>query len=80
MRCLFNHDPNNLLGRTKSGTLTLAQDDKGLQYDCDLDPNTSVATDVYAMAKRGDLDGSSFAFQVLAQTLARRKIGPDGSE
>jgi HK97 family phage prohead protease len=30
---LFNHDPNFILGRSTSGTLAIAVDDKGLRYD-----------------------------------------------
>src|SRR5438270_8135031 len=44
VRCLFNHDPNNLLGRTKSGTLSLKQDDSGLSYECDLNPDTRMGS------------------------------------
>src|SRR6476660_7289253 len=39
VRALFNHDPNMLLGRTVSGTLTLSQDKRGLKYSVDL-PDT----------------------------------------
>jgi len=68
VRCLFNHDPNNLLGRTKSKTLSLAVDATGLHYDCDLNPDTRIATEVHSMVAREDLDGCSFAFTVRKQT------------
>jgi hypothetical protein len=68
VRCLFNHDANNLLGRTKSNTLRLAEDRSGLHFDCDLNPDTRIATEVHAMVDRGDLDGCSFAFMVRKQT------------
>ena len=29
VRALFNHDPNFVLGRTKSGTLALLEDERG---------------------------------------------------
>ena len=32
VRCLFNHSPDYVLGRTKSGTLTLSEDARGLRY------------------------------------------------
>ncbi|HKD60538.1 MAG TPA: HK97 family phage prohead protease [Terracidiphilus sp.] len=64
VRCLFNHNPDNLLGRTKNRTLSLADSSDGLQYDCDTDPETSVGRDVVRMIERGDLDGCSFAFVV----------------
>jgi HK97 family phage prohead protease len=64
VRCLFNHDVNNLLARTKSGTLRLEDSPGGLTYDADTDPNTTVGRDVAAMIERGDLDGCSFSFTV----------------
>lgn len=63
VRALFNHNPDILLGRTKSGTLTLGIDKKGLNYQVDL-PDTASARDVRTLIKRGDVTGSSFAFRV----------------
>jgi HK97 family phage prohead protease len=60
-RMLINHDGDQLLGRTKSGTLTLSQDSKGLRFRCVL-PDTTQARDVYELVKRGDMSGCSFAF------------------
>lgn len=60
---LFNHDPNQLLGRTASGTLELASDEKGLRYSVSL-PNTELGRTISEMVARGDLRGSSFAFTV----------------
>jgi HK97 family phage prohead protease len=60
-RCFFNHDYNKLLGRTKSGTLRLWEDDLGLAYEDDID-DTTVGLDTYRMTKRKDLDGNSFGF------------------
>lgn len=73
VRCLFNHDPNNLLGRSKSGTLRMVEDDKGLHFECDTDPEQSLGADVQRMIQRGDLDGCSFGFQVRAQTWREEK-------
>jgi HK97 family phage prohead protease len=64
VRCLFNHDVNQLLGRTKSGTLRLQDSAEGFGFDCDTDPNTSAGRDVPAMIDRGDIDGCSFSFNV----------------
>lgn len=61
--CRAEHDSSMLLGRTTSGTLRLRLDDKGLRYEVDL-PETSAGRDVGALAGRGDLRGSSFAFTV----------------
>ncbi len=60
----YNHDDNALLGRTASGTLTLESDDTGLLYDVTL-PDTTVGRDVAALARRGDVYQSSFAFYTL---------------
>ncbi len=64
VKCLFNHDPNKVLARTKSGTLTLAQDDRGLKFSAQLDKNQQMHRDIYASIKRGDVNECSFAFMV----------------
>lgn len=64
VRSLFNHDPNWVLGRTKStpATLVLSVDSVGLQY-ATLPPDTqSVRDQVLGPLERGDVDGSSFMF------------------
>lgn len=58
---LLDHRPDVLLGRTKSGTLTLREDSHGLAFELAL-PDTSAARDVIALAERGDLGGMSFGF------------------
>jgi len=68
VRCLFNHDTNQLLGRTKSGTLRLQDSAAGFSFDCDTDPNTGPGRDVSAMINRGDIDGCSFSFNVRKDT------------
>lgn len=65
-RGLFNHDPNQVLGRRSAGTVNLSVDAKGLRYNID-PPDTSVASDVVALIRRGDIQGSSFSFQVTDQ-------------
>lgn len=61
VRALFNHDPNQLLGRQSSGTLRLGTDSLGLEFEVDL-PDTQVGRDVQILAERGDLTGASFGF------------------
>lgn len=63
VRAYFNHDPNYVLGTTMSGTLRLSDTPKGLKYSIDL-PSTSYARDLEQLIRRGDVQGSSFAFQV----------------
>lgn len=66
VRALFNHDPNYVLGRTTSGTLTLSQDDDGLRYEAD-PPDTQWARDLMVTVGRGDVNQSSFGFQVVRE-------------
>ena len=58
---LLDHKPDALLGRTRSGTLTLREDGKGLRFDLAL-PDTQHGRDLIALAERGDLGGMSFGF------------------
>lgn len=62
---LADHDPARVLGRTKSGTLRLSEDTRGLAFAIDL-PDTQAAHDILALAERGDLGGMSFGFTVEA--------------
>lgn len=64
VRGLFNHNPDAILGRTTAGTLQLREETRGLWYGITL-PDTQVARDLAVSLKRGDITGSSFAFQVL---------------
>lgn len=64
---MFNHNWDNVLGRTKSGTLRLLEDAKGLNFHVDL-PDTSVARDLSASMERGDINQCSFGFYVTEET------------
>jgi HK97 family phage prohead protease len=64
--CLFNHDPNQILGRTKSGTLEVSTDARGLKFRCQLDKDSQAHRDLHSAVKRGDIDECSFAFTVPA--------------
>lgn len=63
VRCLFNHDADNVLGRSTNGTLAMGQDAKGLEFVNAMD-ETRIGKDVHAFIKRGDVTGCSFAFTV----------------
>jgi len=63
VRALFNHDGNQVLGRTTSGTLRIFQDEIGLGYEVDL-PDTQTARDLVVSIERGDVSQSSFAFRI----------------
>lgn len=64
VKFLVNHDPNHILGRTKSGTLQLSADSDGLNFRCHLNKDSQYHRDIYAAVKRGDLTECSFAFTV----------------
>lgn len=60
---LVDHDAGKVLGRTRSGTLRLSEDSRGLAFEIDL-PETTAARDVLALVERGDAGGMSFGFSV----------------
>lgn len=61
IHALADHDTGRVLGRMKSGTLRLSEDDHGLAVEID-PPDTHDARDLIASIKRGDIDQMSFAF------------------
>lgn len=63
VRALFNHQPDNILGRNVSGTLRLKEDKVGLRYELDL-PDTNLGRDLSVSIERGDITGNSFSFTV----------------
>jgi len=60
---LVDHDASKLLGRTRNGSLKLAEDTRGLHFEIAL-PKTSLADDVLGLADAGSLGGASFGFMV----------------
>lgn len=73
IRGMFNHDPNFLLGRTKSETMRLSVDERALNYEIDIDRDDSQAMSVAAKIRRGDVDGSSMAFMAVKDTWEEEK-------
>ena len=65
IRALFNHEPGQVLGRNKSGTLRVSEDGTGLYYEIDL-PNTTLANDLRESMLRGDVNQSSFGFSTVS--------------
>ena len=53
------------LARTKSGTLSLREDDKGLFMEARLDPNNPDAVKMRSALMRGDVTQMSFAFETI---------------
>jgi HK97 family phage prohead protease len=58
---LINHD-GLPLARTRSGTLKLTEDEKGLRIETELDPEDPDVRSIVGKMRRGDLDKMSFAF------------------
>jgi HK97 family phage prohead protease len=58
---LFNHSPDQVLGRKSAGTLRLGVTELGLQYQI-TPPETQLGRDLATSIKRGDITGSSFSF------------------
>jgi len=65
VRALVGHDSDKILGRTKSGTLRLSKDARGLRIEIDPDPDITYARDIMRAVARGDVTGMSFAFRTL---------------
>jgi len=62
------------LGRVKSKTLTLEEDEKGLKYRV-TPPDTTWAKDLMVSIKRGDITQNSFGFELIKERWRR---GVDG--
>jgi HK97 family phage prohead protease len=70
VRMLWNHNDDVVLGSTKSKTLRLTEDERGLLAEADL-PNSEWGRPVAEALRRGDIDAMSFGFMV------RRDTWPD---
>lgn len=64
VRLLIDHE-GVPLARTKSGTLSLREDDRGLLVESDLDPMNPDAARLISALRRGDISQMSFAFRTI---------------
>ena len=71
---LVNHDPNQVLGRTGSGTLRIGEDTVGVWYEVTL-PDTTVGRDLAELMRRGDINASSFGFRTDADRWSETDTG-----
>jgi len=60
---MHNHKSERLLGNTQSGTMRTGIDEVGVWYEVDI-PNSPTGEDVFVSVARGDMQGSSFQFDI----------------
>lgn len=74
VRLLINHDPNLILARTRSNTLSLSEDETGLRVTADMAP-TSYGQDLAVSMRRGDISQMSFAFRTIKDDWTETEDG-----
>ena len=70
VRLLVDHE-GVPLARTKSGTLRIREDDKGLRVEADLDETNPDAARVMSALRRGDVSQMSFAFEPVKDSWSK---------
>lgn len=75
VRALIDHETSKVLGRTKSGTLTLSVDAKGVYGEIKVNDNDTEAMNLYSRVQRGDVDQCSFGFNILDEAMETRDDG-----
>lgn len=68
VRALIDHDPSKVLGRNKSGTLSLREDEKGLRIAIN-PPDTQVGRDIVELIRRKDVNQMSFSFAIRSEEV-----------
>lgn len=79
VRLLIDHE-GVPLARTKSGTLTLEEDEIGLRVEAQLDEANPDAARVISALKRGDLSQMSFAFRTVKDAWSENRTIRDLKE
>ncbi len=77
VRCLVDHEPSKVLGRTKSGTLALSIDSYGLKGIVEINEKDQDALNLYARVQRGDVTQCSVGFDILREDYT---LNPDGTQ
>lgn len=75
IRALFNHNSEIVLGRTGNSTVKLEDKKEGLWGSIEINPNDKQANDIHARVERGDIDGSSFGFNIINEETINRDDG-----
>ena len=75
IRCLIDHETRLVLGRTKSRTLQLKVDSRGLWGEVEINRNDQDAMNLYERVKRGDVDQCSFGFEIVSEEFEERENG-----
>jgi len=70
VRLLIDHE-GIPLARSKSGTLQMVEDERGLRVEADLDPMNPDAQRVLSAMRRGDMTQMSFAFRTIKDSWNR---------
>lgn len=63
IKMFVNHEDTMVLASTRSGTLRLAEDDRGLKVEAEM-PNTTFARDLVELMRSRIVDSMSFGFHV----------------
>lgn len=64
IKMFVNHDDTMVLASTRSGTLRLSEDNRGLRTEADLPTNVTYARDLAELLRAGVVDSMSFGFHV----------------
>jgi uncharacterized protein len=64
VKMFVNHEDTMVLASTRSGTLRLSEDNRGLKVEADLPQDVSYARDLIALMKTRIVDSMSFGFHV----------------
>ena len=75
VRALYNHNDDQILGRTSAGTLKLKEDTHGLWGQIKINSKDTDAMNVYERIARGDITGCSFGFEIKKETWEEKSNG-----